>query len=184
MSFDWLAGLVFFATLTLTTMIGRTLAFRVPALQKMREMNGEADGPKLERQSYREAVRKNSRIGGIQALAFYILVLPFFVSLDPLPWWRYVVDIVAVLAIYDFSYYLVHRFLFHGKALRKVHALHHRAHVALPSSDSLYVHPLETLIGQGLYQLGDRGGGPGERRTPQRVRDGGRHPGLHTTQAR
>jgi len=118
----------------------------------MRERNFAADGPKRERKSYREAVRLNNKVGGIQALAFYALVLPFFVSFDTMPVWRYVVDIVAILAIYDFTYYLTHRFLFHGKPLRKIHALHHQARTPT-YIDSLYVHPLETAIGQGLFQL-------------------------------
>ena len=151
MTFDWVAGLAFFATLTATTMIGRFLVFQVPALREMREMNFAADEPKKARKSYREAVRVNNKVGEIQALGFYALVLPFFISLDPLPWWRYVVDVVAVLAIYDFTYYLVHRFLFHGKPMRKIHALHHQARTPT-YVDSLFVHPVETLIGQGLYQ--------------------------------
>ena len=152
MNFDWLAGLIFFGTLTVSTVIGRLLVFKVPALQKMRTMNFQADEPKKTRESYREAIRINKKVGGIQALGFYALVLPFCVTLDTMPIWRYVVDIVAVLMIYDFSYYLIHRFLFHGKALRKIHALHHRAHTPT-YIDSLYVHPVETLIGQGLFQL-------------------------------
>ena len=153
MTFDWVAGLVFFATLSATTALGRFIAFKLPALQQMREMNFTADEPKRARKAYREAIRRNSRVGGYQALGFYFLVLPWFVSLDPLPWWRYIVDVVAVLTFYDFTYYLVHRFLFHGKPLRKVHALHHQARTPT-YVDSLYVHPLETLIGQGLYQIG------------------------------
>jgi sterol desaturase/sphingolipid hydroxylase (fatty acid hydroxylase superfamily) len=152
MTFDWVAGLVFFATLSISTVIGRYIAFKVPVLRKMREMNFEADEPKKARQSYREAVRVNNKIGSLQALGFYALIMPFCVSLEPMPFWRYIVDIVAVLMIYDFTYYLTHRFLFHGKPLRKIHALHHQARTPT-YIDSLYVHPVETLIGQGLFQL-------------------------------
>ena len=71
-------------------------------------------------------------------------------SLEPRPLWRYGVEIVAVLMVYDFMYYLTHRFVFHGKLLRKVHALHHQ--VRKPTYiDALYVHPLETTIGLALY---------------------------------
>ena len=151
MTFDWVAGLIFFAVLTASTALGRFDAFKIPALQEMRERNFEADRPKKARKAYRAAIRINNRVGGIQALAFYALVLPFFVSLDAMPWWRYVVDVVAVLTLYDLTYYFVHRFLFHGKWMRQIHALHHQARKPT-YVDSLYVHPVETMIGQGLFQ--------------------------------
>jgi sterol desaturase/sphingolipid hydroxylase (fatty acid hydroxylase superfamily) len=52
--------------------------------------------------------------------------------------------------VFDFFYYLTHRFLFHGRALRKVHALHHQARTPT-HIDALYVHPLETFIGLALF---------------------------------
>ena len=127
MTFDWVAGLVFFTALTASTAMGRYVAFKSPALREMRERNFEADGPKKKKKAYRDAIRINNRVGATQALTFYALVLPFFVSLESLPWWRYIVDVVAVLALYDLTYYGVHRFLFHGKLLRQIHALHHQA---------------------------------------------------------
>jgi sterol desaturase/sphingolipid hydroxylase (fatty acid hydroxylase superfamily) len=52
--------------------------------------------------------------------------------------------------VFDFFYYLTHRFLFHGKLLNKVHALHHQARTPT-YIDALYVHPLETAIGLSLF---------------------------------
>lgn len=150
MTYDWLAGLVFFAALSVATALGHFIAFRVPALRKMREMNIEADEPKMARPSYREAVRVNNKAASLQALGFYALIMPFCVSFEAMPFWRYVVDIVAVLMIYDFSYYLTHRFLFHGKLLRKVHALHHQSRTPV-HIDAMYVHPIETVIGLALF---------------------------------
>ncbi|MCH2170544.1 sterol desaturase family protein [Myxococcota bacterium] len=152
MTYDWFAGLVFFGTLTATTAIGRFIAFRIPSVREMRELNDSADQPKLARRSYQEALPKNVRAAKWQALGFYVLILPFCVNLAGLPWWRFIVDVVAVLMLYDLTYYLTHRFLFHGKPLRKIHALHHQARKPT-YVDSLYVHPIETLIGQGLFQL-------------------------------
>jgi sterol desaturase/sphingolipid hydroxylase (fatty acid hydroxylase superfamily) len=152
MTYDWLAGLVFFVTLTVTTKLGRFLAFQVPVLREMRDRNLAADEPKRVRKVYRETLPGNIRAAKWQALGFYALILPFCINLEALPWWRYVVDVVAVLMLYDFTYYLTHRFLFHGKPLRKIHALHHQARTPT-YIDSLFVHPVETLIGQGLFQL-------------------------------
>jgi len=150
--YDWAAGLTFVAILVATNAIGPFLAFRVPVLRKMREMNAEVDERKLARKSYRDAARLNGRVATAQAFAFYLIVLPFCVSFETMPLWRYVVDIVAVLMIYDLGYYLVHRFLFHGRSLRRIHSLHHQAK-APTFADAIYVHPVETLIGQGLFQL-------------------------------
>jgi sterol desaturase/sphingolipid hydroxylase (fatty acid hydroxylase superfamily) len=152
MTYDWLAALAFIGTLTALTVAGRFIAFKVPELQRMRELNNEADRPKMARKSFREWVKVNNRTGLGLNLVFYVALLPFCVSFAPLPWWRHLVDIVAILLIFDFMYYLTHRFLFHGKPLRKVHALHHQARTPT-YIDALFVHPIETLIGLGLYLI-------------------------------
>ena len=150
MSYDWMAALVFVGTLILLTVVGKFLVFKIPALQQMRELNHETDRLKLSRKRFREAVKTNNKAGLITNLVFYATLLPLCVSLEPRPLWRHGVDIVAVLMLFDFFYYLTHRFVFHGKILRKVHALHHE--VRTPTYiDALYVHPLETTIGLGLF---------------------------------
>ena len=150
MQYDWIAALAYIATLSVLTAIGRFIAFKVPELQHMRELNEAADAPKLARKSFRDWVKVNGRAGLALNLLFYAAVLPFCVGFTALPWWRHLVDIVAILMIFDFMYYLTHRFLFHGKPLRKVHALHHQARTPT-YIDSLFVHPVETTIGLGLY---------------------------------
>lgn len=54
---------------------------------------------------------------------------------------------VAILLLYDFNYYLMHRFAFHQWTwLKRVHTVHHM--VRHPNAvDSLYLHPLETFLG-------------------------------------
>ena len=150
MIYDWQAALVFVATLVVLTTIGSKLVLRVPAFQRMRTLNREADRPKLARQRFKDAVKINSRIGVGTNLVFYATILPFCVNLEARPIWVYAVQIVAVLMLFDFFYYLTHRFVFHGKVLRRVHALHHRA-LKPTYIDALYVHPLETFIGLCLF---------------------------------
>ena len=150
MSYDWLAALVFLAALIALTTVGRFLAFKVPALQRMRELNHEADRAKLSRKRFKEAVKVSNRSGLITNVVFYLAILPFCVSLEPRPLWRHAIDIVAVLMVFDFFYYLTHRFAFHGRLLRKVHSLHHQARTPT-HIDALYVHPLETFIGLSLF---------------------------------
>ena len=150
MTYHWQAALAFIATLVVLTILGKKIAFSIPELEDMREKNREADKPKMARESFRDWVKSSSDSGKYTNLAFFIAVLPFSVSFAARPWWQYLVEIVLVLAIFDFMYYLTHRFLFHGDLLRKVHALHHQARTPT-YIDSLYVHPLETFIGLALF---------------------------------
>jgi len=149
--YDWMAALVVLGSLYLLTKVGRFLVFKIPALQRMRELNQQADKQKMSRKRFREAIKVNNRAGLITNVVFFVGVLPWCVNLESRPIWRDLLDIVAVLMVYDFFYYLTHRFLFHGKPLRKIHALHHQ--VRKPTYvDALYVHPIETTIGLILYQ--------------------------------
>lgn len=150
MTYDWIAAIVFVATLVGTTMAGGFLAFKVPAFRRMRELNRAADAIKLEKPRFRDAVHVNNRAASLANLVFFVTVLPFSVSLAPRELWRHAVDILIVLMVFDFFYYLTHRFLFHGKLLRKVHALHHQARTPT-FIDALYVHPIETCIGLALF---------------------------------
>lgn len=150
MTYDWLAALAFVATLVMLTTVGSKLFLRVPAVQRMRTLNREADRPKLARESFKHAVETNTRIGLGTNLVFYATILPFCVNLEARPIWVCLVEIAAVLMLFDFFYYLTHRFVFHGKVLRRIHALHHRA-LKPTYIDALYVHPLETFIGLGLF---------------------------------
>ncbi|MCB9663753.1 MAG: sterol desaturase family protein [Alphaproteobacteria bacterium] len=66
-------------------------------------------------------------------------------------WARLGAEVVGVLLIYDFLYYGMHRFLFHGwKPLIVVHAVHHTARNPR-SIDSLVLHPVETVMGILLF---------------------------------
>lgn len=150
MNYDWIAALVFVGTLAGLSIVGRKLAFMVPALDQMRDLNLEADRTKLSKKRFKDAVKINSKAGLYANLVFYLAVLPFCVDLSPRPFWRHVVDIVVVLMVFDFFYYLTHRFLFHGRLLRKIHALHHQARTPT-HIDALFVHPLETVIGLVLF---------------------------------
>jgi len=150
MTYDWLAALIFFGVLVALSRISYILAFKHPDLQRMRELNREADKVKMSKKRFREAVKLNGKFGLIANVIFYLTVLPFCIDLEPRPLWRHAVDIVVVLLVFDFFYYLTHRFLFHGKLLRKVHSLHHQARTPT-HIDAHYVHPLETVIGLSLF---------------------------------
>ncbi|MGB5701191.1 MAG: sterol desaturase family protein [Polyangiales bacterium] len=69
----------------------------------------------------------------------------------PIPAWRYALEAVTVILIYDFGYYFMHRYPFHEwKILRGVHSVHHAARNPR-FIDSLLLHPVETVLGLGLF---------------------------------
>jgi sterol desaturase/sphingolipid hydroxylase (fatty acid hydroxylase superfamily) len=150
MSYDWVAASAFVGCTAIVTVVGKWLIFKIPALKQMRELNHEADRQKLSRKRFREAVKVNNRAGLFTNLFFFVVILPFFLTLDARPLWRLALDALAVLMMFDLFYYLTHRFLFHGKPLRTQHALHHQARTPT-YIDALYVHPLETIIGLTLF---------------------------------
>ena len=67
------------------------------------------------------------------------------------PAWRYPLEAVTVILIYDFAYYFMHRYPFHEwKILRGVHSVHHASRNPR-QIDSLLLHPIETILGLGLF---------------------------------
>lgn len=150
-SYNWQATLILLATLALVSLIGNALVSRIRAFDGMRLINREQDKLKKAKDKYPPIIKSTRKIGGITNLLFYIAVVPFIVTTVSQPLWKILLDIVAILMVYDFFYYLTHRYLFHGNGyFRKVHGLHHQArnptHI-----DAYYVHPLETFIGIALF---------------------------------
>lgn len=149
-SYPWQIALIYMLTVVLLMRVSVFLAFKVPALQRMRDWNRAEDKPKKDNPKYPPVMKANSRVGAFISLLLIIVVAPLVLTLSALPWWRYFVDIAIVLLVYDFIYYFTHRFIFHGDLLRKVHGLHHQAR-DISHIDALYVHPLETFIGLMIY---------------------------------
>ena len=56
---------------------------------------------------------------------------------------------IAVLLVYDFAYYFLHRGMHHKKLMRFMHGVHHRARNPT-ALESFYLHPIELLAGLGL----------------------------------
>jgi sterol desaturase/sphingolipid hydroxylase (fatty acid hydroxylase superfamily) len=70
---------------------------------------------------------------------------------EPVGLLRTLGEAVAILALYDFGYYLLHRFVFHAWSVgRRIHAVHHAIRTPY-AKDSLYLHPAETAAGLGLF---------------------------------
>ena len=156
LSFLWehyniLGSVAALASIAGITIVGKKLAFSVPDLGKMRQLNKEKDKPKWEIEKYPPMVRATQKVGMYCNVTFFALILPFCITFAPQPLWEVLLDIFIILMFYDFLYYISHRFWFHGQGwMRKIHAVHHQARNPT-YLDAHYVHPFETFVGLTLY---------------------------------
>jgi len=58
-------------------------------------------------------------------------------------------QVLAILLIYDFAYYWLHRAMHHKRLMRLVHGVHHRVHNPT-ALESFYLHPAELFAGLAL----------------------------------
>jgi sterol desaturase/sphingolipid hydroxylase (fatty acid hydroxylase superfamily) len=145
-----LAGILVasFAVERLGPLLGR-------AFRDAENLNKETYQKKMEKPVYAANQKLNRKWGLFDQVVIFGLIMPFCLTVDPQPWWKILLDIFVILMVYDFFYYLVHRFLFHhssflGGPLVWVHAVHHQQHNPC-RMDSSYIHPIEVMLGLGLY---------------------------------
>ena len=151
MTYDWQAGLVFLAVLIALTKIIKFFVFKVPVLEQERLKNMEVWKEKRKLEKYQKVMQQTRSAGMYTNLVFILLVCPFFINLEAQPIWNILLDLFIILMVYDFVYYLTHRFVFHGQGFfRKIHAVHHQAR-DVTFIDAHYVHPLETFVGVFLF---------------------------------
>ena len=155
--YDWLATLYAIGGLAMLTAVGKLITQLVPTLKAANRLNRDTLARKMERPSYAENQAWNRKWGAIFAVIVFALMVPFSVTLEVHSLGRMALDVVVVLFVYDFFYYLMHRFLFHdssflGGPLMWVHAVHHRQHNPC-RQDSSFIHPIEVAMGLGLFAL-------------------------------
>lgn len=131
-----------------TFALGRLLALN-PTFKVAQQANQAAFTAKMAKPHYAANQNWNRKWSLAFLLVIFGMILPFCLTLETKAWWLMALDIIVILMVYDFFYYLVHRFLFHG-ALTWVHSVHHRQHNPC-RWDSSYIHPIEVAIGLGLY---------------------------------
>ena len=153
-NYNWQLSLYAGLGIIAVSLAGRIFRL-IPAVGAAHRLNSDVLAKKMERPSYAENQRWNRKWGMVFIAVIFGLILPFCLTADPHPWWRILRDIVVVLMVYDFFYYLTHRFLFHdskflGGPLMWVHAVHHRQHNPC-RTDSSYIHPIEVALGLGLF---------------------------------
>jgi sterol desaturase/sphingolipid hydroxylase (fatty acid hydroxylase superfamily) len=158
-AYDWKAGLVLLVLVVALGKLGRWLVFRVPTFRQVRDLNLAEDKLRLAREKYPAMIKRSVRVGVWTNLLYFFVMAPLVVSFEARPVWEILLQAVLILMVYDFLYYLTHRFVLHAspesplallRYLRRVHAVHHQARD--PSHiDSFYVHPVETFMGQAVF---------------------------------
>jgi sterol desaturase/sphingolipid hydroxylase (fatty acid hydroxylase superfamily) len=63
--------------------------------------------------------------------------------------WRILWQVLAILLVYDFAYYWLHRLMHHKKLMKYCHAVHHEVHNPT-AMESFYLHPIELFAGLAL----------------------------------
>lgn len=154
-NYNWLLSLYAAGGILALSLLGKGLAMLVPQFRAVASANKAAYAEKMVKPAYAENQRWNRKWGLVFWVAIFAGVLPFCLTLETQPWWQVLLDCFVILMVYDFFYYLVHRFLFHdggflGGPLIWVHAVHHRQHNPC-RMDSSFIHPLEVAGGLGLY---------------------------------
>jgi sterol desaturase/sphingolipid hydroxylase (fatty acid hydroxylase superfamily) len=95
----------------------------------------------------------NMLFSGALVFVLAYATYPWLIAAGELRWGQMLWQAAVILLLYDFLYYLMHRFAFHEwPLLRKVHVVHHV--VRHPHAvDSLYLHPAETTLGLVLLMV-------------------------------
>lgn len=132
--------------LAMALLMGATsLAFYVGPTRRRRLHEGRMQRPKAGKRVV--VIAKNMGLSVLIMYAACFAASPWLLQDGDVGPWRATMDVVAIFVIYDFLYYLLHRYPFHEwKMLRRVHTVHHTArHTS--AEDSLYLHPVELALG-------------------------------------
>jgi sterol desaturase/sphingolipid hydroxylase (fatty acid hydroxylase superfamily) len=132
-------------------LIGLTVMFRLPVTENHRIR--EEPVRTLKGAGFWRIAAVNAVLSVSLVYALTYLLYSFLFYEEAASPWRMLLEGVGILISYDFVYYLVHRYPFHQwRMLKKVHAVHHT--VRYPTAyDSLYMHPVENIIGLFLLML-------------------------------
>ena len=151
--YNWEGSLAALLITMFFAVVGRFLIFKIPAIARTYADNRAENYIKRQDAKYMSRLDVSNKIAMACNIFFYIAMVPFIASFEMQPIWQMLLDVFLILMIYDFFYYVMHRFLFHGKGFfRKVHGIHHQAR-KITSGDSLLLHPLEAFMGIALFML-------------------------------
>lgn len=154
-NYHWgLSLIALVAIFGLNFVVGK-LALVVPTFREEDSRNRKALAAKMAKPNYAANQKWNRKWGAIFVVIIFALIMPFCITAAAQPWWQMLLHAFVILMVYDFIYYLTHRFMFHDNGVTAgqlvwMHGVHHRQHNPC-RGDSSYIHPLEVGIGLGLY---------------------------------
>ena len=154
-NYQWKLSLISAVGILAGTLLSGWLAARIPTIGAAVRLNADTLAAKMEKPNYAANQKWNRKWAILFQIVIFLGILPFCLTRTLHSWPVMLRDMVVILMVYDFVYYLTHRFLFHdsgffGGPLKWMHAVHHRQHNPC-RWDSSYIHPLEVAIGLGLY---------------------------------
>jgi sterol desaturase/sphingolipid hydroxylase (fatty acid hydroxylase superfamily) len=151
MTYDWQAALITLLALIVLTKVVKFFLFKIPALRGELDKNRALWSEKRKLEKYPLVMKGSQKSGLAFNVLFFVAICPWFVTLEAQSVGVILLHVLVILMVYDFIYYLTHRFLFHGQGVwRKIHAVHHQARD--PSYiDSHYVDWRETAMGVFLF---------------------------------
>lgn len=98
----------------------------------------------------------NTNLNNTMALLIFVAYFYFLGEQTLYTGWpgatRLLGEVLGVLLLYDFMYYLYHRGMHHPKVMKYMHGVHHHVRHTT-SSESIYLHPAEAIGGLGLLIL-------------------------------
>ncbi len=148
-------SLITLAGIFLIPMVTRHLFNLIPAFAVADKLNSDTFKAKMQKPAYAENQKWNRKWSALFIVIIFGGIVPFTLTTELPVWWKLLLDSFVILMVYDFFYYLTHRFVFHQSKwfdgpLTWMHAVHHRQHNPC-RWDSSYIHPIEVAIGLGLY---------------------------------
>ncbi len=148
-------SLITMAGIFLIPLVTRHIYNLIPAFASADKLNRDTFKTKMAKPAYAANQKWNRKWAGLFIVIIFAGIIPFVLTPEMPVWWNLLLDCFVILMVYDFVYYLTHRFAFHQSAwfdgpLTWMHAVHHRQHNPC-RGDSSYIHPLEVAIGLGLY---------------------------------
>lgn len=149
MSIYWMVTLVM--VLNGVVLWGLTVLCRSALMKRHRTRK---DWPRrVPEKEHRQNTVINSAVSTAQVFGACFLLKPWLISEGTPQAWEVVLETGMVLLLYDFGYYLLHRFVFHQWSVgRRWHGVHHRVRSPFVG-DSIYIHPVETVLGLSLFLL-------------------------------
>ncbi len=154
LSYEIVPSLVVLAGVVGLMVFIKMVILKIPPFNQTHAFNKEENKKKWRAKDiYKLRVKTSEQVSLYTNLVFFVAILPFFATFESQSIGKIALDIFLLLMIYDFFYYLMHRFLFHGNGyFKRVHGIHHQARKPT-SVDSLLLHPVEAFLGVALFMV-------------------------------